>query len=119
MFGLLPKNLEFFDCFNTGSQNALRTAELLVEFTNANGVRRLELVGAIKEKEHFGDELTHETLDRLQKTYLTPIDGGDIHALTKEIDDIVDQTVARVLDQFGLEVGSAPRWTGEMEVGTD
>lgn len=91
MFGLLPKNLEFFDCFNKGAQNALRAAELLVEFTNATGERRRELVGAIKEKEHVGDELTHETLDRLQQTYLTPIDGEDIHALTKEIDDIVDE----------------------------
>ncbi|MBI3866675.1 MAG: DUF47 family protein [Planctomycetia bacterium] len=91
MFGILPKNLEFFDCFNKAAQNALRTAELLVEFTNATGDRRRELVGAIKEKEHFGDEVTHETLDRLQRTYLTPIDGEDIHALTKEIDDIVDE----------------------------
>jgi uncharacterized protein len=91
MFGLLPRNLEFFDCFNKGAQNALRAAELLVEFTEATGDRRLELVGAIKEKEHIGDKLTHETLDRLQKTYLTPIDGEDIHALTKELDDIVDE----------------------------
>jgi predicted phosphate transport protein (TIGR00153 family) len=91
MFGLLPRNLEFFDCFNKGAQNALRAAELLVEFTNATGERRLELVGAIKEKEHVGDQITHETLDRLQKTYLTPIDGDDIHTLTKEIDDIVDE----------------------------
>jgi uncharacterized protein len=91
MFGLLPQNLEFFDCFNKAAQNALRTAELLVEFTNAVGDRRRELVGAIKEKEHVGDDLTHETLDRLQKTYLTPIDREDIHALTKELDDIVDE----------------------------
>ena len=91
MFGLLPKNLEFFDCFNKGAQNALRAAQLLVEFTDATGDRRRELVGAIKEKEHVGDQITHETLDRLQRTYLTPIDGEDIHVLTKEIDDIVDE----------------------------
>lgn len=91
MFGLLPQNLEFFDCFNKEAQNALRTAELLVEFTNSSGERRRELVGAIKEKEHVGDSLTHETLDRLQKTYLTPIDREDIHTLTKELDDIVDE----------------------------
>jgi predicted phosphate transport protein (TIGR00153 family) len=91
MFGLLPKNLEFFDCFSQGAQNALRAAELLIEFTNATGDRRRELAGAIKEKEHVGDGITHETLDRLQKTYLTPIDGEDIHVLIKEIDDIVDE----------------------------
>ncbi len=90
MFGLLPRNLEFFDCFDKAAANALRTAELLAEFSAADGDDRLELVGAIKEKEHVGDTLTHETLDRLQRTYLTPIDRDDIYALTKAIDDIVD-----------------------------
>ena len=33
------------------------------------------------------------------------------------VDEIVDHTVARVLDQFGLEVKGAPRWSGEMGVG--
>src|SRR5215510_10053765 len=37
----------------------------------------------------------------------------------RTIDDIVDHTVARMLDQFGLEVRGAERWVGEMGVGTD
>jgi len=37
----------------------------------------------------------------------------------RTIDDIVDYTVARMLDQFGLEVRGAARWVGEMGVGTD
>jgi 4-hydroxy-3-polyprenylbenzoate decarboxylase len=37
----------------------------------------------------------------------------------RSIDDIVDYTVARILDQFGLEVRGVPRWTGEMGVGKD
>ena len=90
MFGLLPKNLEFFDCFDKASQNALRTAELLVEFSTGDALRRRELVGAIKESEHVGDNLTHETLGRLEKTYLTPIDRDDIHALITRMDDVVD-----------------------------
>jgi 3-polyprenyl-4-hydroxybenzoate decarboxylase len=35
------------------------------------------------------------------------------------VDDIVDDTVARIFDQFGLEVRGVPRWTGEMGVGGD
>ena len=35
----------------------------------------------------------------------------------KSIDDIVDHTVARMLDQFGIEVPGAARWSGEMGVG--
>ncbi len=91
MFGLLPQNLEFFDCFDKASQNVLRTAELLAEFSTVSGQRRRELVGAIKENEHVGDGLTHETLKRLEQTYLTPIDRDDIHALITKIDDVVDQ----------------------------
>lgn len=90
MFGLLPQNLEFFDCFDKASQNANRAAELLLEFSTVNGLRRRELVGAIKENEHVGDDLTHETLKRLEQTYLTPIDRDDIHALITKLDDVVD-----------------------------
>jgi 4-hydroxy-3-polyprenylbenzoate decarboxylase len=35
------------------------------------------------------------------------------------VDDVVDHTVSRVLDQFGLEVAGAERWAGEMGVGVD
>jgi 4-hydroxy-3-polyprenylbenzoate decarboxylase len=35
----------------------------------------------------------------------------------KSLDDIIDHTVARMLDQFGVEVPGAPRWSGEMGVG--
>ena len=90
MFGLLPTNLEFFDLFDQAARNAVRSAELLLELATSDEPRRPELVGAIKEKEHTGDRLTHETLARLEKTYLTPIDRDDIHALITQIDDIVD-----------------------------
>jgi 4-hydroxy-3-polyprenylbenzoate decarboxylase len=33
------------------------------------------------------------------------------------IDDVVDHTVARILDQFGIDPGPAMRWSGEMTVG--
>lgn len=90
MFSLLPQNLEFYDCFDKASQNALRTAELLAELSTVEGDRRRELTGAIKENEHIGDTLTHETLNRLQRTYLTPIDRDDIHTLITKLDDVVD-----------------------------
>jgi predicted phosphate transport protein (TIGR00153 family) len=90
MFGLLPRNLEFFDCFESAARNAVRTAELLAEFSAASAVHRRELVMAIMESEHAGDKLTHETLNRLEQTYLTPIDRDDIHRLISKIDDVVD-----------------------------
>jgi flavin prenyltransferase len=56
-------------------------------------------------------------LSRMGAVILPPMPA--FYTSPRTLDDIVEQTVARVLDQFGLEVSGAPRWSGEMEVGTD
>jgi hypothetical protein len=105
MFGLLPKNLEFFDCFEKAAKNALSTAELLAESSKADRARRQELAVEIREAEHFGDRTTHETLDRLERTYITPIDRDDIHRLITRIDDVVDMidAVAQRMIYYKIE----------------
>src|SRR5512139_306509 len=45
---------------------------------------------AIKELEHRCDFLTHEVIQRLHRTFVTPIDREDIHALAKAMDDVMD-----------------------------
>jgi predicted phosphate transport protein (TIGR00153 family) len=90
MFGLLPKNFEFYDCFDRAVSNAVRGSEMLLESAKATNGRRQEFVSQIMEAEHEGDRLTHETLDRLEQTYITPIDREDIHSLITRIDDVVD-----------------------------
>jgi len=90
MFGLLPRNLEFFDCFDRAVQNAVHSAELLLQYANVGDYRRNELVTAIMDAEHAGDRVTHETLDRLEQTYITPIDREDVYSLITRIDDVVD-----------------------------
>jgi uncharacterized protein Yka (UPF0111/DUF47 family) len=90
MFGLLPKNFEFYDCFDSAVSNAVRGSEMLLESAKATNGRRQEFVSQIMEAEHEGDRLTHETLDRLEQTYITPIDREDIHSLITRIDDVVD-----------------------------
>ena len=56
-------------------------------------------------------------LSRMGAVILPPMPA--FYTNPRTLEDIVEQTVSRVLDQFGLEVRGAPRWTGEMEVGTD
>ncbi len=90
MFGLLPKNLEFFDCFERAAVNALHCAELLADFVARGNFADQDRVTAIEEVEHNGDKITHETLDRLERTYITPIDRDDIYRLITRIDDVVD-----------------------------
>jgi 4-hydroxy-3-polyprenylbenzoate decarboxylase len=56
-------------------------------------------------------------LSRAGAIILPPMPAFYLNPVT--LDDVVDQTVSRVLDQFGLEVGNPNRWAGEMHVGTD
>ena len=56
-------------------------------------------------------------LSRMGAVVLPPVPAFYNHPRT--IDDIIDHTVARVLDQFGVQVSGVERWAGEMGVGRD
>ncbi len=53
-------------------------------------------------------------LSRMGAVMLPPMPAFYNHPRT--VDDIVDHTVSRVLDQFGLDAGGSERWTGEMGI---
>jgi 4-hydroxy-3-polyprenylbenzoate decarboxylase len=56
-------------------------------------------------------------LARMGAVILPPMPAFYNHP--KSVDDVVQHTVARILDQFGFEMPEAVRWTGEMSVGSD
>ena len=86
---LIPKDNVFFDLFNRSGQNALRSARLLLEMLEkwpaSEGMARDILLA-----EQEGDKITHELIQRLNATFVTPIDSEDIYALASALDDIVD-----------------------------
>jgi predicted phosphate transport protein (TIGR00153 family) len=59
--------------------------DLLDDYTNIP-----EKVKNIKDLEHEADEITHQTIDKLNRTFITPIDREDIHELITKMDDIID-----------------------------
>jgi uncharacterized protein Yka (UPF0111/DUF47 family) len=75
---------------------------LLVNFPDSG-----ELAGEIRDCEHEGDRITHDIIDRLNHTFVTPIDREDILALASALDDIVDYT-EEVADYLGLYRIEAP-----------
>ena len=89
MFNLLPREETFFEIFEQAAQNvhegALALVELLEKFDNL-----VERAKHIKDIEHRGDQLTHDTMNRLNKTFITPLDREDIHELGCRLDDILD-----------------------------
>ena len=56
-------------------------------------------------------------LSRMGAVMLPPMPAFYNHPRT--VDDVVDHTVSRVLDQFGLDAGGSERWTGEMGIGAE
>ena len=65
------------------------------------------LAQEILDCEHEGDRITHDIIDRLNHTFVTPIDREDILALASALDDIVDYT-EEVADYLGLYKIEAP-----------
>ena len=71
--------------------------------------RSAELCKAVKDAEEAGDKITHETIARLHKTWITPIDRADIHSLITALDDVLD-LIEAVSERVALyEVKAAGR----------
>lgn len=89
MFNLIPKEQAFFGQFEAAARNAhdaaLAFADLCANYTDIE-----RKVQKIKDLEHAGDRLTHETMTKLNQTFITPIDREDIHKLITRMDDVVD-----------------------------
>ncbi len=88
-FNFLPKEFNFFDLFEKQVGYAVEAASYFKELVSKNDIDEKSLEN-MHRLEHEGDEVTHEIFERLNKTFITPFDREDIHALAKELDDIVD-----------------------------
>jgi hypothetical protein len=86
---LTPQKREFFDLFTQASANAREIARLLVELLEDWPASR-EKLHDIREAEHEGDRLTHEVINLLNRTFVTPLDRDDMYRLATVIDDICD-----------------------------
>jgi hypothetical protein len=88
-----PRGENFFRLFDQASDNLVNGARLLQDFMN-NYHDIEQKAQIIKDIEHKGDQLTHEIVEKLNRTFMTPIDREDIHALTSGLDDVVDSIEA-------------------------
>lgn len=86
---LIPREEKFFELFVQQAENALEGAkqlkDLLENYTDVDQKRLM-----IEKTESQGDEIAHKILEKLNTTFITPMDREDIHALTSALDDILD-----------------------------
>lgn len=90
MFGrLMPTEGKFFDLFIQHGDLCVKGAkEMVALMTDFNDLEHR--VHAIESIEKQADKVTHQTLDLLHKTFITPLDRDDIHKLITRMDDILD-----------------------------
>jgi len=106
----LPREEEFFDLFVQVATRNKEAARLLRDLFEAAPERRTPIVDAIKRLEHEADQLTHEVVNRLDRTFITPLDREDIHQLASDLDDVMDAIdgAARRAQIFRLGIAPPP-----------
>ncbi|HWF50239.1 MAG TPA: DUF47 family protein [Solirubrobacteraceae bacterium] len=101
-----PRDRVYFELFEEAGQNILHAADLLDRMLR-NYPDSKDLARDILICEQEGDRITHDIINRLNHTFVTPIDREDILALASALDDIVDFT-EEVADYLGLYKIEAP-----------
>ena len=90
MFRLIPQEIQFFGLFGKSSKLLLDGSKALHEMTS-NDFRDLpEKAQRLERLEHDADQVTHEIMAKLNRTFITPIDREDIHQLATAMDDVMD-----------------------------
>jgi uncharacterized protein len=101
---LRGKDHRLFELFEQAGDNIHRSAELLDQMLGTYP-EDLGLAADIRECEQEGDRITHELIDRMNKTFVTPIEREDVLQLASALDDVVDyiEEVADFLGLYGIE----------------
>jgi predicted phosphate transport protein (TIGR00153 family) len=103
-FSLVPRDNKFFKEFISLAEEVRSGARVLKQMiaTNPPDMSKVE---AIKEIEHTCDQCTRAIIDRLNRTFVTPLDREDIHALATSLDDVMDaiDAAAAVIRLYKIE----------------
>ena len=87
---LITKDKTFFEMFNKSAVNVAAGARALSDLMQSYPEALETKSAALKNIEHQGDTLTHQTIEMLNKTFITPIDREDIHELITKLDNVLD-----------------------------
>jgi len=100
---LLPREEKFFFLLHQSATNIQKATRKLKDLMD-----QYENVAAkvqeIKELENFGDQIIHDLIQSLHRTFVTPIDREDIASLAERLDDVLDavEEAARYLVEYQI-----------------
>ncbi len=104
-FRLIPREARFFDDFVAMAEQ-IRLGAMMLEDMLAPERPIWDKADQIKEVEHKCDFITHEIIQRLHRTFVTPLDREDIHNLARSLDDVMDaiDASASVVRLYSIEL---------------
>ncbi len=88
-FPFIPREEKFFELFDGSAQNMVKAAQRLKQLVD-NWKNVEGTVSEITELEHEGDSITHQIMEQLHRTFVTPFDREDIALLAHSLDDVTD-----------------------------
>jgi predicted phosphate transport protein (TIGR00153 family) len=86
---IVPREEQFFDMFTELASLAVEAATELTKLVN-DIPNAPHMARKIKDLEHRADDLTHGIIDKLNRSFVTPIERGDVHALACALDEVID-----------------------------
>lgn len=100
---LLRRERRFYELFDEQAGNVVAASKVLraaLDDIGAMAAHQAE----IKDLEHAGDELTHEIVKLLNRTFVTPFEREDIYALSSGLDDVLDyiDEIAETIILYGI-----------------
>src|ERR1700704_2389328 len=111
MVRLIPRDTKFFDMFAEMASNLGDGARLLKQ--TLEDFKDVDArVQQLKDIEHRGDDMTHNILTKLNRTFITPLDREDIYRLASSLDDVLDFVYAAGVRLGMYKIASAPRAAG-------
>ena len=86
----LPRENDFSSLFLEQSRLIADASQLLLKEVKSTPAEMKQVAAKVADIEHRGDKVTHDVFMRLNRTFITPIDPEDIHALSSHLDDVLD-----------------------------
>ncbi len=99
MVSLLPREEKFFALFQRICATIVEGARTLDALVRDPASAQTQ-TARLRELEHEADTITHDTLDKLNRTFLTPFDREDIDAIARNLDEVMDY-----MEEAGQRIG--------------
>src|SRR5262245_51852114 len=89
---LMPREGRFFSLFDGHAKLIVEGAVALADVLKHYDIQKDREAGIklIEDAEHAADRITHDTVQLLHTTFVTPFDRDDIHRLISRMDDVLD-----------------------------